>query len=243
MKRLLSIFLLCCRFAEAQSNEIPVNIFCHPPMPRLNEYITVQLQLPEWKTQITSAAQQQHPSAKINETDRAYGMELFSFQPSQTGWHTLGPYHFESNGIHYVTNALRIHVDDSLPTTITEGLWIRHLRQSDSVWSLTIEQRKPLVGDIKALMYRNLTETETYPYKGYTEVNLWQPQFEKLEPLIWDQSGPLVQVRTQQEECYYNSNIIHISFRIKPHEQPILIDRSLFTNLPANYPFESIVIP
>lgn len=241
MKRLLSIFLLCCRFAEAQSNEIPVNILCHPSMPRLNEYITVQLQLPEWKTQITSAAQQQHPLEKIGETDRAYGMELFSFQPSQTGWHTLGPYHFESNGIHYVTNALRIHVDDSLPTTITEGLWIRHLRQSDSVWSLTIEQRKPLLGDIKALMYKN--EVDTDPFKGYIQVNLPLPEYANLEPLIWDQSMPLVQVRIQNEECYYYKNITRICFRIKPHDQPILIDRSLFTNLPANFPLEPIVIP
>lgn len=241
MKRLLFLFLVSCQLTLAQSNEIPVNILCHPPMPRLKEYTTIQLQLPEWKTQITSAAQQQHSSEKILETDRASGMELFSFQPSQTGWHTLGPYHFESNGIHYVTNALRIHVDDSLPTTITEGLWIRTLRQSDSVWSLTIEQRKPLVGDIKALMYRNLTETN--PYKGYTAVNLFQPQFENLEPLIWDQSMPLVQVRIQNEECYYYNNITRICFRIKPHDQPIIIDRSLFTNLPANYPFEPIVIP
>lgn len=240
MKQLLSCLLLCSHAVLAQTTEIPVTIFCNPAMPRLNEYTTVQLLLPEWKTNITAAAQQQHPSVKMDQSGLESRLDLFTFRANQTGQLILGPYHFESNGIHYVTNTLSIRIDDSLPA-VTEGLWIRSVKQSDSVWCLTIDQRKPVAEDMKTMQLRK--EVPIDLYKGYTVFDLPPSAYAKLEPLIWEQGSRLESIRIEKEERYYFANLVSVCLQVNPHLQPIVIDRSYFSNLPANFPFEPMVIP
>lgn len=248
MKYLITFLLLIIFYLQiySQTNTVsgPLTNFLklvgNPPYPRVNQSYTVCLDLSALKDSLYRAYLRQNPSKNVTPYFFNEKISLFSIDSLRKGKYEIAPLNFSYDNFIYSTAKHVFYVDDSLELT-TEGLWIRHILTSDTTFCLTIEQRVPID--------KNENENEYQVYQRNSNVCQKMVQF---KPRAFD--FDLIEYITSENSCsiqnriinskkqYYFSYFNNICFTIKKKNVPILFSKEKFTNIPANFHFDTITI-
>lgn len=237
---LLLLLLTSAVHGRQTAKAIPVELSISNPQPRLKENFKVKIDLRLISMRLFESFKGKLvPRQNDYSNSDKYEIE-YEVTALKKGKNEIAPIPFTFNNQNYITNPLRYEVIDALPLT-DEGVWIRKVDISDSIFCIIIEQRVPA---------SEVSKTEG----GRTTIST-QPAYEEMMSLNYScnydnalRSMTSISHRTEEtltikgERKRFNYSHSISWFEIIDPTQKFVFTRHCFKDIPEYYEFKDIVI-
>ena len=226
-----AFFILCLLAIPVLSFSQTLKLEVSNPEPRVGDYITLTINADSLSKDVFSS---------ISDKDFTFGYEQYlstDLKATSAGKKTIGPFSITLNGKKYITNKLDIRVAESLPD-VPQGLWIRKVNVTDSIFYILIEQRKLVSKNVAAHKDNSINTTMT-SNSDTGETELINISISNVNAAGISATSSISQTEGMPESVYY----FHIyKFNIADKSKHIILTKENFKGLPDYYKFQDIVV-
>ena len=217
-----------------------LNLKISSPQPRQKEKVEISLDINYVKAQIFKTEFRKFEVAQdIGNSNE--NLLIMKVNPLIKGKQSMGPLSFIMNGTKYTTNKIDYEVIEALPK-VDKGLWFRKIMTSDTSFCIIIEQRIPANSKVT-----KISENETKYWTEPTNDNIVRfKNSYSVDGLEGGDSesnsdfGYIIDEKKERKDYMSGYSITY--FRIKEKQKKILITKDLFTNIPADFKFQDIIV-